>query len=145
MYEQHRDRTMATRFNVDNQRYNNDSLQDTIEYVKTMKATNKEMKKLRKERKELDPDYVMDIMEDLQQTNEQFEEVRDAVSIYDVPLDVDDSDLMAEMDMLGEELLQDIANEETPVYLQEFELPNAPANQEREEREDLQESNPLVQ
>lgn len=149
MYEEHRDKASHTRMTVDHQRYTKESAAETVDFVKTMQASNAAMKKWQKQTKELDPDYVMDVMDDVQEMQSVFDELNQATSLYEIPFEVDDAELEAEMDLLGDELLEEEEDTEVPVYLQDIELPAAPVEsgfQQSEHSESLGDrNNPLVQ
>ena len=147
MLEIQRDKLQENSMRLDDARYTTSAMQDQAEMVKALKVASKEMKTQIKKTKELDIDHVNDIMDELQEQKDYFEEVQMAMSSYDVPLDIDDSELMAEMDMLGEEVAEEALADETPAYM--MDIPDAPhgqrvqsnvnqfAEEEEEEREGI--------
>lgn len=136
MLEGQRDKIMDNVMRLDETRYTTSAMQDQAEMVKALKAASKEMKVQMKKTKELDVDHVHDIMDELQDQRDQFEELQMAMSSYDVPVDIDDAELMAEMDLLGEEVAEEAETEGTPAYM--MDIPDAPMGRVREEEEGLE-------
>nr|ACH45395.1 putative SNF7 domain containing 2 variant 1 [Taeniopygia guttata] len=145
MYEQQRDNLSQQSFNMEFFNYTIQALKDTKTTVDAMKLGVKEMKKAYKQVK---IDQIEDIQDQLEDMMEEANEVQEALSpSYGTP-DIDEHDLEAELDALGDELLADEDNsyldeaasapaipEVTPtdtknkdgVLVDEFGLPKIPA------------------
>lgn len=134
--EAQRDKIVDNVMRLDEARYTTSAMQDQAEMVKALKVASKEMKIQMKKTKELDVDHVHDIMDELQDQRDQFEELQMAMSSYDVPVEIDDAELMAEMDLLGEEVAEEVEAEGTPAYM--MDIPEAPQERVREEAEGLE-------
>lgn len=132
-YEQQRDQLYTQQYNVESVSYTMESMKDNVQTVQAMQAGAVQMKKLMKDNKELQVDNVYKVMDEMADLNADFEEVTEAMASYSVPLDVDESDLMAELDALpDEDLLTEGAGTAggVPAYLQdlgELGLPEAPS------------------
>jgi charged multivesicular body protein 5 len=106
-----------------------ESAKASIDTVAAMKNANKEMK--RTLRKDLDIDDIDDLADDMAELMDDFNEINEALGRnYATPDDIDETDLDAELEMLGdeleEEMLADDAGAEataTPSYL----MPTMPA------------------
>lgn len=122
--EGQRDKITANVMRIDETRYTTSALEDQVEMVQALKIAANTMKKQMKKTKELDPDHVEDIMEDLQDAQERLDDLNEAMGAYDVPVDVDDSELMYEMDLLGEEVAKEALADETPAYA--LDIPDVP-------------------
>ncbi|XP_010129206.1 PREDICTED: charged multivesicular body protein 5, partial [Buceros rhinoceros silvestris] len=145
MYEQQRDNLSQQSFNMEQANYTIQALKDTKTTVDAMKLGVKEMKKAYKQVK---IDQIEDIQDQLEDMMEEANEVQEALSrSYGTP-EIDEDDLEAELDALGDELLADEDNsyldeaasapaipEVTPtdtknkdgVLVDEFGLPKIPA------------------
>jgi hypothetical protein len=132
-YEQQRDQLYTQQYNVDSVSYTMESMKDNVQTVQAMQAGAVQMKKLMKDNKELQVDNVYKVMDEMADLNADFEEVTEAMASYSVPLDIDESDLMAELDALpDEDLLTEGAGTAggVPAYLQDvgdLGLPEAPS------------------
>jgi|Transcript_11737 charged multivesicular body protein 5 len=122
--EGQRDKITANVMRIDETRYTTSALEDQVEMVQALKIAANTMKKQMKKTKELDPDHVEDIMEDLQDAQERLDDLNEAMGAYDVPVDVDDTELMYEMDLLGEEVAKEALADETPAYA--LDIPDVP-------------------
>lgn len=92
-----------------------ESLTSTVTTVEAMKVANKQMKQ---EFKKIDISKVERLQDDMFDMMEQANEIQEALSVnYGLPDDIDEADLEAELDALGEEGLFDA--EATPSYLEE--------------------------
>ena len=124
LLEGQRDKISANVMRIDETRYTTSALDDQVEMVQALKVAAKTMKKQMKKTKELDPDRVNDIMDDLQDAQDRLEDLHEAMGAFDVPVDVDDTELMYEMDLLGEEVANEAIADETPAYA--LDLPDVP-------------------
>mmetsp|Transcript_17988 Transcript_17988/g.34304 ORF Transcript_17988/g.34304 Transcript_17988/m.34304 type:complete len:225 (-) Transcript_17988:104-778(-) len=129
MYEQQRDSVSAQAFNIDQTNFSLESAKASIETVAAMKSANKQLKHTL--RKDLDIDDIDDLADDMAELMDDFNEINEALGRnYATPDDIDEADLDAELEMLGEELEDELAEEAeadaTPSYLLPA-TPNMPA------------------
>lgn len=104
MYEQQRDNLAQQSFNMEQANYTIQSLKDTKTTVDAMKLGVKEMKKAYKQVK---IDQIEDLQDQLEDMMEDASEIQEALSrSYGTP-ELDEDDLEAELDALGDELLAD--------------------------------------
>lgn len=125
LLEGQRDKIAENVMRIDETRYTTSALEDQAEMVQALKLAAKTMKKQMKKTKELDPDHVGDIMDDLQDAQDRVDDLHEAMGAFDVPVDVDDTELMYEMDLLGEEVAKEAVADETPAYA--MDLPEVPS------------------
>jgi len=104
MYESQLDNLRTQSFNMEQANYATQSLKDTQATVVAMKAGAKQMKK---EFKKVNIDEIEDIQDDMADLLEQSEEVNEALGrSYGTP-ELDDDELEAELDALGDDLALD--------------------------------------
>ncbi|KAJ3289895.1 hypothetical protein HK104_007147 [Borealophlyctis nickersoniae] len=114
LYEGQRDQLMQQSFNMEQASMATENLKTTLVTVDAMKSANKELKQQYKKINITKIERVQDEMEDLL---EQANDIQETLGrSYGLPEDVDEDDLEAELDALGEEFMEE---EETPSYLQE--------------------------
>ncbi|KAJ9522626.1 hypothetical protein QJQ45_019704, partial [Haematococcus lacustris] len=142
LYEGQRDQLYQQQFNMEQTRFTVDSIKDTITTVQALSIANKEMKSTMKKNKELDLNYIDKLQDDMFDMMDMSKEINEAMSrSYEVPEDVDESDLMAELDGLEEELSMEAgAKGATPSYLQEPELDDMPVAPTKESKQDEREA-----
>lgn len=103
-YEQQAESLRNQSFNMEQANYAAQSLKDTQATVAAMKDGVKQMKS---EYKKINIDQIEDIQDDMADMLEQADEVQDAMGrTYGMP-EVDDDDLQAELDALGDEMALD--------------------------------------
>ncbi|TPX38082.1 hypothetical protein SmJEL517_g00319 [Synchytrium microbalum] len=124
MYEGQRDQLMNQSFNMEQANMATENLKNTLVTVDAMKVANKELKN---QYKKINIDKVERIQDDMEDLLDQANEVQEALGrTYGLPDDLDEADLEAELDALGDELA--VEEEGEPSYLQEAtaepELPN---------------------
>ncbi|XP_046982666.1 charged multivesicular body protein 5 [Schistocerca americana] len=104
MYEQQVDNLRQQAFNMEQANYANQTLKDTHATVAAMKAGAKQMQK---EFKKLNIDEIEDVQDDMADLLDQAEEVQEALGrSYGMP-EIDDDELAAELDALGDEIALD--------------------------------------
>ncbi|KAI8799220.1 Snf7 family [Cladochytrium replicatum] len=120
MYEGQRDALAQQTFNMEQAQFATENLKNTMVTVDAMKMANKELKS---QYKKISIDKIERMQDEMEDLLEQANEVQEAIGrTYGLPDDVDEEDLAAELDALGDELLEE---EETPSYLQDtFEAPS---------------------
>ena len=116
MYEQQRDQLAGQAFNVEQTNFAIDSVKDTLTTVQAMKTASKTLKK---EVKKVDLSQIEDLQDDLADMMEDVNDVQDVLGqSYGIGDDIDDADLDAELDALGDDF-DDIADaDSTPASLQ---------------------------
>lgn len=121
MYEKQRDTASAQQFNIDQTAFSLESSKATISTVAAMKAANKDLRNTL--RKDLDIDGIDDLADDMAELMDDFNEINEALGQnFATPEDLDEADLDAELEMLGDELDEIEEEEATPSYL----MPNTP-------------------
>nr|SVE78514.1 EOG090X0EA1 [Daphnia lumholtzi] len=120
MYEQQAGNLRQQSFNMEQANYATQTLKDTQSTVKAMQMGLKEMKK---EFKKINIDQVEDIQDEMTDMLEQADEVQEALGrSYGTP-DIDEDELEAELEALGDEMLGD----EDSSYLDDaIKAPSAP-------------------
>ncbi|TNN78786.1 Charged multivesicular body protein 5 [Liparis tanakae] len=107
MYEGQREQLAQQSFNMEQANYTIQTLKDTKTTVEAMKIGAKEMKRAYKDVK---VDQIDDLQDQLEDMMEDAGEVQEALSrSYGTP-EIDEDDLEAELDALGDELLLDDDN-----------------------------------
>lgn len=103
-YEQQRENLMQQSFNLDQTNFATQMLAETKSTVDAMKAGVKQMKQ---EYKNINISEIEDLQDDMQDMMADANEVQEALGrSYGVP-DVDEAELEAELEALGDEVLQD--------------------------------------
>ncbi|KAJ2713193.1 Vacuolar protein-sorting-associated protein 60 [Coemansia spiralis] len=127
MYEGQRDQLMQQSFNMESAVFATENVKNTMTTLQAMQDANKAMKK---QYKDVDVDKIYDMQDEMAELLEQANEVQELMGrSYNMPEDIDEHDLEAELDALGDDL--DFAEEE-PSYLRDAEpdmpdaLPAAP-------------------
>jgi charged multivesicular body protein 5 len=94
-----------------------ESAKATVQTVAAMKQANAQMKHVMK--KELNINAVEDIADDMAELMEDFNEINEALGQNYATPDLDEADLDAELEMLGDELEDELQLEDAvPSYLQ---------------------------
>lgn len=123
MYEQQRDNLLQQSFNMEQANFATQTLKDTQTTVTAMKMGVKEMKR---EYKKIDIDNIEDLQDELEDMLEQANEVQEALGRnYGMP-EIDDDELQAELDALGDEIGMD---EDTSYLDEAVNAPNAPTKE----------------
>ncbi|KAK9707683.1 Vacuolar protein-sorting-associated protein 60 [Basidiobolus ranarum] len=115
LYEGQRDQMQQQVFNMEQASFATENLRDTIVTVEAMQLANKELKS---QYKKVNIDKIEDLQDEMADLLEQANDVQETLGrTYGLPEDVDEADLEAELEALGDELL--FEDEETPSYLQD--------------------------
>ena len=121
MYETQRDQLAGQQFNIDQASFGIDSAKASVATVAAMKAANTELKKTIKN--DLKIDDVDELADDMAELMDEFQEINEALAQnFATPDDIDEADLEAELDMLGDDMFDEEELGETdavPSYLQE--------------------------
>uniref|UniRef100_A0A1B6IZ16 Charged multivesicular body protein 5 n=1 Tax=Homalodisca liturata TaxID=320908 RepID=A0A1B6IZ16_9HEMI len=119
MYESQVDSLRQQAFNMEQTNFATQSLKDTQATIVAMKAG---VKTMQKEIKKLNIDQIEDLQDEMTDMLELHEELQGAIGrTYGMP-EIDDDELQAELDALGDE----IALDEDTSYLDEVKAPAAP-------------------
>merc|ERR1712174_20010 len=127
MYETQRDAVMGQQFNVDQAAFGMESAKASIDTVAAMKSAGQQIKQTMKTN--LNINDVEDLADDMANLMEDFNEVNEVLGQnFATPVDLDEADLDAELDLLEDEFEEEeeVGNmaESTPSYL----LPTQPVN-----------------
>ncbi|CAG8757698.1 18770_t:CDS:2, partial [Acaulospora morrowiae] len=114
MYETQRDQLQQQSFNMEQASFATENLRNVATTVDAMQIANKEMQK---QYKKIDINKIESIQDDMEDLLEQANQIQDSLGrTYGLPEDIDEEELEAELDALGDELSLE---EEEPSYLQE--------------------------
>jgi charged multivesicular body protein 5 len=119
MYESQRDQLQQQSWNMEQAGMMQDNLKNTMTTVDAMKTTTKE---LRKQYGKVDIDKIERLQDEMADLMDMGNDIQDAISrSYDVPEEVDEAELDAELEALGEEVAMDGIGEGEgmPAYLME--------------------------
>ncbi|KAJ2476769.1 Vacuolar protein-sorting-associated protein 60 [Coemansia sp. RSA 2320] len=126
MYEAQREQLMQQSFNMESAVFATENIKNTMSTMQAMQDANKSMKK---QYNNVNIDKIYDMQDEMADLLEQANEVQELMGrSYNLPDDVDEQDLEAELDALGD----DLDFEEVPSYLNDTEpvmpelLPAAP-------------------
>jgi charged multivesicular body protein 5 len=120
MYENQRDQLAGQQFNIDQVAFGIDSAKATVSTVQAMKAANVELKSTL--RKDLNINDIDELADDMAELMDEFSEINEAMGQnFATPDDIDEADLEAELEMLGDEFEDaDLESADAvPSYLQE--------------------------
>jgi len=116
-YEQQRGQLMQQSFNMEQTNFSIQTMKDTHSTVAAMKTGLKTMKK---EQKKIDIDEIEDLQDDMEDMLEMADEIQETLGrSYGMP-DMDEADLEAELDALGDDMFEDELN------LDDMSIPNGP-------------------
>ncbi|QDS74990.1 hypothetical protein FKW77_005436 [Venturia effusa] len=102
MYESQRDQLQQQSWNMEQAGMMQDNLKNTMTTVDAMKTTTKE---LRKQYGKVNIDKIERLQDEMADLMDMGNDIQDAISrSYDVPEDVDEAELDAELEALGEEV-----------------------------------------
>lgn len=114
--ETQRDQLMSQSWNISQAQMTTENLKNTMITVDVMRQTNKD---LRKTYGKIDIDKLEDMQDEMLDLIDQSNELQAALGrSYDVPDDISESELDAELEALGDELeFEDYSSEQLPSYL----------------------------
>ncbi|KAJ2549115.1 Vacuolar protein-sorting-associated protein 60 [Coemansia sp. RSA 1933] len=113
MYEAQRDQLMQQSFNMESAVFATENIKNTMSTMQAMQDANKAMKK---QYKDVDIDKIYDMQDEMAELLEQASEVQELMGrSYNLPEDLDEQDLEAELDALGDDLM--FEENEVPSYL----------------------------
>ena len=149
LFESQRDTLYQQQYNIEQTRFTVDSVQTTVSTVQALSAASKQMTKDMKKNKELNIDYIDKMQDDMFDVMDRMNEINEAMGrSYDVPDDVDETDLMAELDALELDMGSEaVTSGGVPSYLNEQEglsdLPAAPTGEQAQAHEQATAAQPL--
>lgn len=115
--ETQRDQLMSQSWNISQAQMTTENLKNTMITVDVMKQTNKELKK---QYGKIDIDKLEDMQDEMLDLIDQSNELQAALGrSYDVPDDISESELDAELEALGDELQFEDNDMEMPSYLRD--------------------------
>merc|ERR1712176_684766 len=125
-YEGQREALANQQFNIDQAAFGVESAKATMGTVAALKTASNELKSTMQH--DLNIDEMEDVVDDMAELMYDFEEMNDILGrSFATPEYIDETELDAELDMLGDELENDIIEEDaTPSYLQPSALPSIP-------------------
>lgn len=107
------DQLESQSWNMEQAQSTSDNLRNTMITLDAMKTANKDLKK---QYGKIDLDKIEDMQDEMADLLEMADDLQETMArSYDVPEDVDEAELDAELEALGDE----IAWQETPSYLEE--------------------------
>jgi len=134
IYEKQRDVLYTQQFNIDQTKFAQENLQDTVTTVAAMKQANTELKT---QFKEINVDEIEDVHDDMEEMLDMNNEIQEVMGRqYGVPDEVDEEDLMNELATLEDEVANE---EEVPSYL--VSAQSAAKSDDNKEKEPEQEQN----
>ncbi|KAG0315935.1 hypothetical protein BGZ99_007167 [Dissophora globulifera] len=132
LYESQREQLQQQSFNMEQAAFTTENLKNVMTTVDAMKTANQTMKQ---QYKKVNLDKIEQMQEEMEDIMEQANEIQETLGrSYGVPDDIDEEDLEAELDALGDELYE----EEEPSYLEDetLDLPTAETAEPQTERLD---------
>ncbi|CAO3615680.1 unnamed protein product [Cunninghamella echinulata] len=132
MYEAQRENLQQQSFNMEQAQMTTENLRSVMATVDAMQSANKELKK---QYKNVNLDKIDSLQDEMEDLLAQANEVQETLGrSYNLPDDIDEEDLEAELDALGDEF--DFEEEEIPSYLQDtVDLPKTAENDPSKEKD----------
>ncbi|GMH46141.1 hypothetical protein BSKO_14105 [Bryopsis sp. KO-2023] len=129
MYEGQRDQLYQQQYNLEQVAFTTESVKDTVSTVQALKGAHKELKTQMK-KKEFNIDKIEQLQDDMTDLMDVQNDIQEALGrTYDLPDEIDESELMDELDALEADMAMESSNAEqgaVPSYLQDDSLPEAP-------------------
>ena len=119
MYESQRDQLQQQSLNMEQANMMQDNLKNVMTTVDTMKTTNKALKQ---QYGKINIDKIEKMQDEMADLMEMGNEINESISrAYDVPEDVDEAELDAELEAMGEDMMfeQEAGISNTPAFLQD--------------------------
>jgi charged multivesicular body protein 5 len=124
MYESQKDQLQQQSWNMEQAGMMQDNLKNTMATVDAMKTTQKALKK---QYGKIDIDKIEKLQDEMADLMEMGNDIQESISrSYDVPEDVDEAELDAELEALGEEVdlgAEGLGESEMPGFLTEGNVP----------------------
>ena len=117
MYESQRDQLQQQSWNMEQAGMMQDNLKNVMTTVDAVKTTNKALKQ---QYGKIDIDKIERMQDEMADLMEMGNEINESISrAYDVPEDVDEAELDAELEALGEDMMMEQQGESVPSFMQE--------------------------
>ncbi|KAF9937626.1 Charged multivesicular body protein 5 [Mortierella antarctica] len=132
LYESQREQLQQQSFNMEQAAFTTENLKNVMTTVDAMQTANKTMKS---QYKKVNLDNIEKMQDEMEDIMDQANEIQETLGrSYGVPDDIDEDELEAELDALGDELYE----EEEPSYLEDetLDLPTAETSEPQAERLD---------
>ncbi|KAF9094857.1 hypothetical protein BGX27_001366 [Mortierella sp. AM989] len=132
LYEGQREQLQQQSFNMEQAAFTTENLKNVMTTVDAMKVANQTMKQ---QYKKVNIDKIEQMQEEMEDIMDQANEIQETLGrSYGIPDDIDEGELEAELDALGDELYE----EEEPSYLEDetLDLPTAESAEPQTERLD---------
>ncbi|KAF9165676.1 hypothetical protein DFQ27_004884 [Actinomortierella ambigua] len=114
LYEQQREQLQQQSFNMEQASFTTENLKNVMTTVDAMRLANQTMKQ---QYKKVDIDKIEQMQDEMQDIMDQANEIQETLGrSYNVPDEIDEDELEAELDALGDELYEE---EEEPSYLED--------------------------
>ncbi|KAG0230850.1 hypothetical protein BGW42_000640 [Actinomortierella wolfii] len=114
LYEQQRDQLQQQSFNMEQAAFTTENLKNVMTTVDAMRVANQTMKQ---QYKKVDIDKIEQMQDEMQDIMDQANEIQETLGrSYGIPEEIDEDELEAELDALGDELYEE---EEEPSYLED--------------------------
>ncbi|CAA9989732.1 vacuolar-sorting protein SNF7, putative [Plasmodium knowlesi strain H] len=115
-YESNKENTLGIQFNIDQIKYANDNVQMSIDTCKALESTSKIMKK---NMKKVNIGKIEKLQDDLFDYMEEAKEIGEILSSsYDIPLELDENEIDAELSLIEDSILDEQVEDNITDYLE---------------------------
>ncbi|KMZ78948.1 vacuolar-sorting protein SNF7, putative [Plasmodium vivax] len=115
-YESNKENTLGIQFNIDQIKYANDNVQMSIDTCKALESTSKIMKK---NMKKVNIAKIEKLQDDLFDYMEEVKEIGEVLSSsYDIPLELDENEIDAELSLIEDSILDEQVEDNITDYLE---------------------------
>ncbi|EUD69509.1 hypothetical protein C922_00372 [Plasmodium inui San Antonio 1] len=115
-YESNKENTLGIQFNIDQIKYANDNVQMSIDTCKALESTSKIMKK---NMKKVNIGKIEKLQDDLFDYMEEAKEIGEILSSsYDIPLELDENEIDAELSLIEDSILDEQVEDNLTDYLE---------------------------
>ncbi|GAB68168.1 SNF7 family protein [Plasmodium cynomolgi strain B] len=115
-YENNKENTLGIQFNIDQIKYANDNVQMSIDTCKALESTSKIMKK---NMKKVNIGKIEKLQDDLFDYMEEAKEIGEILSSsYDIPLELDENEIDAELSLIEDSILDEQVEDNITDYLE---------------------------
>ncbi|KJP87723.1 hypothetical protein AK88_02618 [Plasmodium fragile] len=115
-YESNKENTLGIQFNIDQIKYANDNVQMSIDTCKALESASKIMKK---NMKKVNIGKIEKLQDDLFNYMEEAKEIGEMLcSSYDIPLQLDENEIDAELSLIEESILDEQVEDNITDYLE---------------------------
>lgn len=127
MYEGQRDQLAGQQFNLDQTVFALETVKDSQTTIAAMQAASKELKT---QHAKIDINKIEDMNDDLADMFEDMNEISESLGrSFGIPDDIDEDELNAELECLGDEFEEEMGEElSNPSYMQDSGMPHVPVS-----------------